>query len=61
MTQALFDKIGDSIDKEHPMGRSGTPEDIAGLFLFLTSRAGAHVSGTHILSDGGAVVAGKFT
>ncbi|KNZ53039.1 uncharacterized protein VP01_3361g1 [Puccinia sorghi] len=45
MTQSLFDSIGDSIDKEHPMGRSGTPEDIAGVFLFLTSRAGAHVSG----------------
>jgi len=61
MTQSLFDSIGDSIDKEHPMGRSGTPEDIAGVFLFLTSRAGAHVSGNHILSDGGAIAAGKFT
>ncbi|POV97648.1 hypothetical protein PSHT_14466 [Puccinia striiformis] len=61
MTQPLYATIGDSIDKEHPMGRSGTPEDIAGVFLFLTSRAGAHVSANHILSDGGAIAAGKFT
>ncbi|KNF06233.1 hypothetical protein PSTG_00740 [Puccinia striiformis f. sp. tritici PST-78] len=26
MTQPLYATIGDSIDKEHPMGRSGTPE-----------------------------------
>ncbi|OAV88825.1 hypothetical protein PTTG_04439 [Puccinia triticina 1-1 BBBD Race 1] len=61
MTKTLFDSIGESIDKEHPMGRSGTPEDLAGVFLFLTSRAGAHVSANHILSDGGAIAAGKFT
>ncbi|EHS63775.1 uncharacterized protein PGTG_21741 [Puccinia graminis f. sp. tritici CRL 75-36-700-3] len=61
MTKPFFDKVGDSIEKEHPMGRSGTPEDIAGVFLFLTSRAGAHVSANYILSDGGSIAAGKFT
>lgn len=34
------------------MGRIGTPEDIGGLVIFLTSRAGAHISGSFIESDG---------
>ena len=36
-----------------PLGRSGTPKDIAGAILFLTSRAGAYINGTTVLSDGG--------
>lgn len=36
-----------------PMGRVGRPSDLAGLALFLTSPASAHVTGAHILLDGG--------
>lgn len=61
MTRDLFDAVGKEMGEEHPMGRCGTPEDIAGAFLFLTSRAGAHVSANYIVSDGGANAAGKFT
>ncbi|KAG0149212.1 hypothetical protein CROQUDRAFT_40015 [Cronartium quercuum f. sp. fusiforme G11] len=43
----------------HPMGRYGTPEDIAGLFLFLSTRAGAHISANYILTDGGSMAAGQ--
>lgn len=40
-----------------PRGRVGTPEDVAGLAIFLASRAGAYVVGEVIALDGGAVVA----
>ena len=39
-----------------PRGRVGTPEDVAGLAIFLASRAGAYVVGEVIALDGGAVV-----
>jgi 2-deoxy-D-gluconate 3-dehydrogenase len=38
-------------------GRIGTPEDIAGLAIYLASRAGAFTVGDVITCDGGAVVA----
>lgn len=38
-----------------PRGRVGTPEDIAGLALFLASRAGAFTVGEIITCDGGIV------
>lgn len=52
MTAYGLSKNKDHITSAYPMGRIGTPEDIAGLVLFLTSRAGAHVSGSFIESDG---------
>jgi NAD(P)-dependent dehydrogenase (short-subunit alcohol dehydrogenase family) len=36
-----------------PLGRLGTPEDIAGLCIFLASRAGAYITGAVIPVDGG--------
>lgn len=41
--------------KNNPRGRVGTPEDIAGLAIFLCSRAGAFTVGATITCDGGAV------
>ncbi|KAL7410467.1 hypothetical protein BDY24DRAFT_407844 [Mrakia frigida] len=38
---------------EQPTGRLGTPEDIAGIALFLSSRAGSHITGAIIPVDGG--------
>ena len=40
-----------------PRGRFGTPEDIAGLAIFLCSRAGAFTAGEVITCDGGYVYA----
>ncbi|KAF9557761.1 NAD(P)-binding protein [Agrocybe pediades] len=37
-----------------PTGRFGAPSDIAGLALFLASPASSHITGVHILLDGGA-------
>jgi 2-deoxy-D-gluconate 3-dehydrogenase len=41
--------------RNNPRGRVGTPEDIAGLAIFLCSRAGAFTVGATITCDGGAV------
>lgn len=39
---------------QNPLGRLGRPEDIAGVVLFLCSRAGSYVNGEDIAVDGGA-------
>ncbi|WP_374210638.1 SDR family oxidoreductase [Dermatobacter hominis] len=46
----------DAVGAMTPSGRVGSPEDIAGLAIFLSSRAGAYVVGEVIALDGGAVV-----
>jgi len=38
----------DMMAKAHPVGRIGRPTDIAGLTIFLTSKAGSFVTGTYI-------------
>ncbi|MEM7187988.1 MAG: SDR family oxidoreductase [Pseudomonadota bacterium] len=45
----------DSIGKGNPRGRVGEPEDIAGLAIFLASRASAYIVGQTIAIDGGIV------
>ena len=44
-----------SVGESNPRGRVGTPEDIAGLAIFLSSRAGAFTVGEVITCDGGSV------
>jgi 2-deoxy-D-gluconate 3-dehydrogenase len=46
-----------SVSERNPSGRVGTPQDIAGLAIFLCSRAGEYVVGQTIASDGGVVAA----
>lgn len=36
-----------------PLGRLGTPQDAAGLAIFLSSRAGSYLAGAVIPLDGG--------
>ncbi len=43
-----------------PLGRFGTPEDMAGCAVFLASELSAWVTGTTIHADGGALAAGGF-
>ena len=45
------------VAKSNPRGRVGTPEDIAGLAIFLSSRAGAYIVGETIACDGGSAYA----
>ena len=44
-----------AVAKSNPSGRVGTAEDIAGLAIFLSSRAGSYTVGEVITCDGGSV------
>ncbi|KAL1962390.1 hypothetical protein VTN77DRAFT_9729 [Rasamsonia byssochlamydoides] len=46
-----------ALAKLSPNGRLGRPEDIAGLVVFLASRAASHVNGAVVPVDGGSVLA----
>ena len=45
--------FGDEIAATSPLGRIGRPDDMAGVAVFLASRAGAYVTGAVIPVDGG--------
>ncbi|KAG9074709.1 hypothetical protein FS749_013697, partial [Ceratobasidium sp. UAMH 11750] len=59
MTAFGFAQAADALARSHPMGRVGSPRDMAGLFLFLVSPGGAHITGAHIETDGGARISGR--
>mgnify|MGYP000551011291 CR=1 FL=1 len=46
----------ETVGRMNPSGRVGTPEDIAGLALYLCSRAGAFTVGEVITCDGGSLL-----
>lgn len=60
MMKATLDKFKDEIENSVPMGRIGSPEDITGTCIWLSSRAGAWVNGATIALDGGTLVASKL-
>jgi NAD(P)-dependent dehydrogenase (short-subunit alcohol dehydrogenase family) len=45
------------VASRNPSGRVGSPEDIAGLAMFLSSRASAYITGHTIPCDGGIISA----
>ena len=47
------DSFLDMIDKEYPIGRMGTPEEVANVVLFLCSYQASLVNGAQITVDGG--------
>jgi NAD(P)-dependent dehydrogenase (short-subunit alcohol dehydrogenase family) len=51
---AETDASREAVAGQIPLNRWGTPEDLAGLILFLCSRAGSYVSGAIVPLDGGA-------
>ena len=53
MMAATLDAFGDAIRAQVPLHRIGSPEDMAGISIFLASRAGAYLTGTVIPVDGG--------
>ena len=48
---------GDEVAQRIPLGRIGTPEDMAGAAIFLASRAGDYVVGSTLIVDGGVTYA----
>lgn len=60
MMAATLESYKEAIESSIPLGRIGTPQDIAGSCLFLSSRAGSYVNGATISLDGGSVIASKL-
>jgi NAD(P)-dependent dehydrogenase (short-subunit alcohol dehydrogenase family) len=53
MTAHMLATMGDAIASEAPLRRIGKPADMAGVAVYLSSRAGAYVTGAVIPVDGG--------
>jgi NAD(P)-dependent dehydrogenase (short-subunit alcohol dehydrogenase family) len=53
MMAATLEVFGDEIAARSPLGRIGRPDDMAGVAVFLASRAGSYVTGAVIPVDGG--------
>ncbi|KAL4934329.1 oxidoreductase, short-chain dehydrogenase/reductase family [Aspergillus undulatus] len=62
MANGLIELSGGIRDLEEasPNKRLGKPEDIAGLVVFLASRAAGHLNGSVITTDGGAHLKGRM-
>jgi len=58
MASGLMELEGgvENLAKSTPNQRVGHPEDVAGLVVFLASRAATHLNGSVITTDGGAVL-----
>ena len=55
MMKQTLENFGDVIVGRVPLGRIGAPEDVAGLCIFLSSKAGSYVNGATVALDGGSV------
>lgn len=55
MTKALDEKQTEALEKRIPLGRLGTPEDVAGVARFLASPAARYITGQVLAVDGGMV------
>ncbi|MDA0688845.1 MAG: glucose 1-dehydrogenase [Proteobacteria bacterium] len=53
MMDFMLEKYRDKIEAENPLGRIGSPEDMAGLALYLASPATRYLTGQVIALDGG--------
>jgi 3-oxoacyl-[acyl-carrier protein] reductase len=56
MVAKMPEKVLDGIKSKVPLGRLGTPEDIANAFVFLGSDDAAYVTGAVLSVDGGVVL-----
>jgi 3-oxoacyl-[acyl-carrier protein] reductase len=53
MTDVLSEEVKSNILKQIPLGRFGSPKDIADCALFLASDKASYISGQVIQVDGG--------
>ncbi|EXJ66412.1 uncharacterized protein A1O5_10564 [Cladophialophora psammophila CBS 110553] len=58
MTNFGINKYMDTLLERQPTGRVGKPSDFAGLVIFLSSQASAHMTGNVIEIDGGSTLTG---
>lgn len=58
MMRATLEAFGEQIAESTPLRRVGRPDDMAGIAIFLASRAGAYLTGAVIPVDGGASTCG---
>jgi NAD(P)-dependent dehydrogenase (short-subunit alcohol dehydrogenase family) len=58
MMAATLDAFGEQIAASAPLKRIGRPDDMAGVAIFLASRAGAYLTGAIIPVDGGIATVG---
>jgi 3-oxoacyl-(acyl-carrier-protein) reductase len=56
MTAKVPDKVRDQLVRQIPLGRAGTPEDVAQAACFLASDAAAYITGQVLSCNGGMVV-----
>ncbi len=56
MNSTLSSEAVEEIIEKTPLGRSGTPEDVAGVMLFLASPASDFITGQTITVDGGYIL-----
>jgi 3-oxoacyl-[acyl-carrier protein] reductase len=56
MTDALAEETKEAIAKNIPLGRMGTPADVAGVVRFLVGPLASYVTGQVIVVDGGMVM-----
>jgi NAD(P)-dependent dehydrogenase (short-subunit alcohol dehydrogenase family) len=59
MARALWEPNEQAMARAHPLGRLGTPDDIAAAALFLMSDAAAWMTGETVIVDGGASVSAR--
>ena len=52
----MLARHGAAVEAACPLGRLGRPEDMAGIAIYLASRAGAYTSGAVIPVDGGTLL-----
>lgn len=60
MMAAILNDFKDAVISNIPLNRIGSPQDMAGACLYLSSRAGAYVTGALIAVDGGSLVKSRM-